>query len=152
MLSAGPGRLTAAGSFGLPQVVSLGALDMVNFGPRDTVPEQFEGRLFFEHNPTVTLMRTTPAENAELGGRVGAKLARATGPTVLMIPRGGVSALDAPGQAFADDEADRALFDAVLAAVESSRVEVIDDGRHLNDAGFARAAADRLDALIKESR
>ncbi|HEY9291657.1 MAG TPA: Tm-1-like ATP-binding domain-containing protein [Microlunatus sp.] len=150
VLSAGPDRLTAAGAAGLPQVVSLGALDMVNFGPRDTVPQEFEGRLFFEHNPTVTLMRTTPAENSALGSSVGAKLAKATGPTVLIIPRGGVSALDAPGLPFADDVADQALFEAVLSAVGSSPVEVIDDDRHVNDAGFARRAADRLDALIKE--
>ena len=67
MLSAGPDRLEAAGELGLPQVVSLGALDMVNFGPRETVPEQFEGRNIYVHNPTVTLMRTTPEECAELG-------------------------------------------------------------------------------------
>ncbi len=92
VLSAGPDRLTAAGASGIPQVVSLGALDMVNFGPEDTVPSSFAGRQFFVHNPTVTLMRTTRDENAELGRRVGAKLAAATGPTVLIVPRGGVSA------------------------------------------------------------
>src|SRR5690242_4201431 len=74
VLSAGPDRLTAAGTAGIPQVVSLGALDMVNFGPADTVPERFADRTFFIHNPTVTLMRTTAEENAELGRRLGAKL------------------------------------------------------------------------------
>ncbi len=75
VLSAGPERLTAAGRHGVPQVVAPGALDMVNFGPRDTVPERFEGRHLYVHNPTVTLMRTTPDEMAELGRRVAAKLA-----------------------------------------------------------------------------
>ncbi len=113
VLSAGPDRLSAAGAAGVPQVVSLGALDMVNFGPRDTVPARFEGRLFFVHNATVTLMRTTRDESAELGRRVAAKLVAASGPTVLMVPRGGVSALDAHGQPFGDVDADQALFDAV---------------------------------------
>ena len=99
VLSAGPDRLTAAGSAGIPQVVSLGALDMVNFGPQASVPERFAGRQFFVHNETVTLMRTTAGENAELGAILGGKLAGARGPTVLVIPRGGVSALDAGGHA-----------------------------------------------------
>ena len=149
VLSAGPDRLTAAGAAGIPQVVSTGALDMVNFGPVDTVPQQFGDRLFFEHNPTVTLMRTTAEENAELGDRIGAKLAAAVGPTVLILPRGGVSALDAPGQAFVDEDASRRLFDHLLSAVAGSSVEVIDDQRHINDPDFARLAADRLDQLIK---
>src|SRR5919112_3141979 len=93
VLSAGPDRLEAAGRAGLPQVVSLGALDMVNFGPRATVPERFAGRRFHVHNPMVTLMRTTPAENAALGARMAAILGRATGATVVLIPKGGVSAL-----------------------------------------------------------
>jgi uncharacterized protein (UPF0261 family) len=148
VLSAGPDRLTAAGAAGVPQVVSLGALDMVNFGPRDTVPATFAGRLFFEHNPTVTLMRTTTAENAELGLRLGRKLAAATGPTVLVLPRGGVSALDAEGMAFHDPAADTALFDAVLGAVAGSAVTVVDTDRHINDPELAVAAADRLHELI----
>src|SRR5436305_12232586 len=81
VLSAGPDRLTAAGALGLPQVVSLGALDMVNFGPRETVPPQLEGRNLNVHNPTVTLMRTTPDECRELGRRIGRKLSAAKGPT-----------------------------------------------------------------------
>ncbi|MBA2465658.1 MAG: Tm-1-like ATP-binding domain-containing protein, partial [Nocardioidaceae bacterium] len=81
VLAAGPDRLTAAGAAGLPQVVSLGALDMVNFGPRETVPSQFEGRNLYVHNPTVTLMRTSPEECRELGREVGRKLSAAKGPT-----------------------------------------------------------------------
>jgi uncharacterized protein (UPF0261 family) len=148
VLSAGPERLTAAGASGVPQVVSLGALDMVNFGPEDTVPAQFADRQFFVHNPTVTLMRTTTEENAELGRRIGAKLAGAGGPTVLVVPRGGVSLLDAPGQAFHDPEADAALFDAVTEGVAGSDVVVIDTDVNVNDPELARRMADELHALI----
>ncbi|GAA0914890.1 hypothetical protein GCM10009558_023870 [Virgisporangium aurantiacum] len=148
VLTAGPDRLTAAGAAGVPQVVSLGALDMVNFGPRDTVPERFEGRNFFIHNPTVTLMRTTVEENAELGHRLGTKLAAATGPAALIVPRNGVSALDADGMAFRDEAADAALFDAVLAAAAGSAVTIVDTDAHINDKELAVAAADLLHDLI----
>lgn len=147
VLTAGPDRLTAAGAGGVPQVVSLGALDMVNFGPEDTVPAAFADRLFFVHNPTVTLMRTTAEENAELGARIGAKLAAAASPTVLIVPRGGVSALDAEGMPFWDAEADAALFDAVIGA--AGDVTVIDEPGNINDPQLAHRAADELDRLIK---
>ncbi len=143
VLSAGPERLTAAGRHGVPQVVATGALDMVNFGPRETVPERFEGRDLYVHNPTVTLMRTTRDEMAELGRRVAAKLAGATGPTVLFVPLGGVSALDAPGMPFHDPEADEACFAAMEGAVETVRLDM-----HINDPSFGRAMADRLHELI----
>src|SRR3954451_14027326 len=102
VLSAGPDRLRGAGAAGVPQVVSLGALDMVNFGPRETVPPQFEGRNLYVHNPTVTLMRTTKDECAELGRRIGRKLSAAAGPTVLFVPLRGVSMIDVEGQPFHD--------------------------------------------------
>ncbi|MFI0484027.1 Tm-1-like ATP-binding domain-containing protein [Actinomadura sp. 9N215] len=143
VLSAGPDRLTAAGRHGVPQVVAPGALDMVNFGPRDTVPERFAGRNLYVHNPTVTLMRTTPDEMAELGRRVAAKLAAATGPTVLFLPLGGVSALDAPGLPFHDPEADEVCFAALRDAVETERLDL-----NINDPEFGRAMADRLHRLI----
>jgi len=152
VLSAGPDRLTAAGAAGVPQVVSLGALDMVNFGPQPTVPAKFAGRRFYVHNPTVTLMRTTPAESEELGRRVGAKLAAATAPTVLVIPRGGDSALDAVGQPFWDEEADAKLFTAVSQAVAGTSVAIIDDPANINDAELARRAADELHQLIQRAR
>lgn len=148
VLTAGPDRLTAAGASGVPQVVSLGALDMVNFGPEATVPAQFADRQFFVHNATVTLMRTTTAENTELGRIVGEKLAAAESPTVLVIPRGGVSALDAEGMPFFDEATQSALFDAVTAAVEGSDVTVINLPEHINDASLAHRAADELHALI----
>src|SRR5207342_1781772 len=93
ILSAGPDRLTAAGLRGIPQVISLGALDMVNFGTPDTVPERFRGRRFYQHNPTVTLMRTTPEENDRLGKEIAQKASAARGPTALMVPLRGVSAI-----------------------------------------------------------
>ena len=144
VLSAGPDRLEAAGSLGIPQVVSLGALDMVNFGPPETVPKEFEGRTFYEHNPTVTLMRTTPEECAELGRRIARKLNAATGPVALFVPLGGVSLIDAEGQPFHDPEADRALFDALRENLDESVVEVREMEEDINDPKFARAMAERL--------
>src|SRR5215207_8608073 len=94
VLSAGPDRLEAAGAAGVPQVVSLGALDMVNFGPRETVPERFKDRKFYVHNANVTLMRTTPAENDKLGKEIAEKASAASGPTTILLPLKGVSAVD----------------------------------------------------------
>ncbi|MFI7707862.1 Tm-1-like ATP-binding domain-containing protein [Nonomuraea sp. NPDC049480] len=148
VLSAGPERLTAAGAHGVPQVVAPGALDMVNFGPRDTVPGAFADRLLYVHNPTVTLMRTTPGEMRELGGRVAAKLRAAAGPTALFVPRQGVSALDAPGAAFADPKADAACFEAMEEGLRGSAVAVEDLDLHINDPAFGRAMADRLHDMI----
>ena len=128
VLSAGPDRLEAAGVAGLPQVVSLGALDMVNFGPRETVPPQFEGRNLYVHNPTVTLMRTTPEECAELGRRIGRKLSAATGPTALFIPLGGISMIAVPGQPFHDAAADEALRAGLRETLDAS-VEVHERSR-----------------------
>ncbi|MEO3868565.1 Tm-1-like ATP-binding domain-containing protein [Nonomuraea sp. B12E4] len=151
VLSAGPERLTAAGAAGVPQVVSLGAVDMVNFGPMDTVPDRFRDRTLLVHNPTVTLMRTTPEETAELGRVIGAKLVAATGPTALFVPRGGVSAVDVDGGPFWDPVADAACFDAVLAAVAGSDVEVVESELDINAEQFAVAAADRLHELIQKA-
>jgi uncharacterized protein (UPF0261 family) len=147
VLSAGPDRLEAAGAAGVPQVVSLGALDMVNFGPRETVPPQFEGRNLYVHNPTVTLMRTTPGECAELGRTIGRKLSAATGPTVLYVPLRGVSMIDVDGQPFRDADADAALFGGLHETLADS-VEVHELETDINDPAFAVAMADRLHELI----
>jgi uncharacterized protein (UPF0261 family) len=147
---AGPGRLEAAGAAGVPQVVSLGALDMVNFGPRDTVPPQFEDRNLYVHNPTVTLMRTTPDECAELGRRIGRRLSGAHGPTALFVPLKGVSMIDVEGQPFYDAEADAALFAALRETLADS-VEVHEVDTDINDPEFAVAMADRLHALIQDA-
>ena len=149
ILSAGPDRLEAAGRRGVPQVVSLGALDMVNFGPRGSVPERFRGRIFHSHNEAVTLMRTTPAENAALGARIASVLGRASGPVAVYVPRGGVSAIDAPGRPFHDAEADSALFDALTAGLaDYPHVRLVERGEHINDPPFAEAAALALIELM----
>jgi uncharacterized protein (UPF0261 family) len=128
-------------------VVSAGALDMVNFGAPDTVPEKYRGRSFYRHNPMVTLMRTTPEENAALGRIIAEKLARATGPTVFMIPKRGVSSIDVAGKPFFDPVADAALFDA-LKANRPPNVELVEIDAAINDDAFAVAAAERLLALM----
>lgn len=148
VLSAGPRRLEMAGRVGLPQAVSLGALDMVNFGPADTVPPEFAGRNLFVHNPTVTLMRTTPEEMAELGRRIAVKLAAATGPTELFIPLRGVSAIDVEGGPFRDAEADAALFAELRAGLVGSGVVVHELDQAINDPGFGAAMARALHASI----
>ncbi|MFF0345783.1 Tm-1-like ATP-binding domain-containing protein [Kribbella sp. NPDC004875] len=152
VFSAGASRLTAAGRAGIPQVVSVGALDMVNFGPMDTVPEKFRDRNLFVHNPTVTLMRTTPQECTELGRRLATRLNGATGPVALLLPLRGISAIAVAGGVFHDPVADAALFDAIRETVDRSVVELVEVDAAINDEAFANAAADRLHAyLTKES-
>jgi uncharacterized protein (UPF0261 family) len=151
VLSAGPDRLTAAGAAGLPQVIAPGALDMVNFGPPDTVPGQFGGRLFFEHNPTVTLMRTTAGEMAELGARIGRKAAAAAGPAEVFWPERGISALDADGQPFWDPPADAACLDALGRELTMAGRTLRRIDAHINDPRFATAMADRLHQMITEA-
>ena len=146
VLSAGPDRLEMAGRLGLPQVVSVGALDMVNFGARDSVPERFEDRNLYVHNPSITLMRTTQEENAELGRRIASKLSAATGPTALFIPLGGVSMIDAEGQPFHDPEADAALFEELRKVADN--VELIEMEEHVNDPAFAKAMVAKLDEYM----
>ena len=150
VLSAGPDRLGAAARKGVPQVVSVGALDMVNFGGMASVPAQFGDRNLYRHNETVTLMRTTPAECREIGARIGDKLASAVGPVVLMIPTKGVSMLDDEGKPFHDTEADSALFQALREhATKGPNVRVIEMPVHINDATFAEAMAEQLLDMLK---
>ncbi|WP_222597493.1 Tm-1-like ATP-binding domain-containing protein [Edaphobacter albus] len=143
VLTAGPHRLEAAGGKGVPQVVSVGALDMVNFGAPETVPSKFAGRLFYPHNPAVTLMRTTPQENRELGEMLARKLNRAQGPVVLLLPLRGISGIDHPGKPFYDPVADKSLFDALRANV-GPNVKLVELDRHINDPEFAEAVADEF--------
>jgi uncharacterized protein (UPF0261 family) len=149
ILTAGRDRLTEAGLRGVPQVISLGALDMVNFGPPETVPEKFRSRRFYQHNPNVMLMRTTPEENDELGKEIAHKASAAQGPTALLIPRKGVSALDAEGQPFWWPEADAALFQS-LRNWMSPHVRLIELDLHINDAAFAETAVRTLREMMKE--
>jgi uncharacterized protein (UPF0261 family) len=148
VLNAGPDRLDAAAEHGVPQVVSTGALDMVNFGPQESVPDEFEGRTFHIHNPQVTLMRTTTEENAELGRIIGEKLNAATGPTALALPLGGVSMLDTAGEEFYDPEADRALFDSLRETVDD-HLELIELDTDINDEAFAELLAETLDEYMR---
>ncbi|MYB94383.1 UPF0261 family protein [Candidatus Poribacteria bacterium] len=143
ILSAGPDRLEAAGQSGLPQVIAPGALDMVNFGPPDTVPEKFSDRLFYQHNPTVTLMRTTAEETAELGRIMARKLSEAQGPTTVIIPTQGVSAIDKTGQPFDSPEARTAWIDNLKAHIGNT-VTVIEMDAHINDDAFATKLAETL--------
>jgi uncharacterized protein (UPF0261 family) len=143
-LSAGPERMDAAGRLGLPQVVSLGALDMVNFGPRERVPERFADRLLYEHNAATTLMRTSVDDCRRIGELLAAKLNAATEPPTLFVPLRGLSALSAPGEAFEDRAADRALIDAVEGALDAG-VDVLELDLNINEPAFAEAMADRLD-------
>ncbi len=146
ILSAGPDRLTAAGRRGIPQVISVGATDMVNFGPKDSIPAKFAGRLFYEHNPTVTLMRTTPAECECLGREIAQKAAAAKGPTAIFLPLKGVSAIDRLGKPFDDPLARDRLFQAIREHKGSA--ELVELPLHINAAPFAEAAANKLLELI----
>lgn len=148
VLSAGQDRLTAAAIAGVPQVISVGALDMVNFGPIDTVPERFRTRRLYQHNATVTLMRTTPEENDLLGKEIAQKACASRGPTSIMLPKKGVSAIDAEGKPFWWPEADAALFQSILDWV-SSDVVVVELDQHINDPSFARACAEKLLTMVR---
>lgn len=133
-------RFGAAIRTGLPYVGSVGALDMVNFGPRDTVPEKFRSRKFVVHNPNVTLMRTTRDENRTIGEWIGARLNAMNGPVRFLLPEGGVSMLDAPGQPFHDPEADAALFEAIEKTVRVTQQRQIQRIKaNINDAAFVDA-------------
>jgi uncharacterized protein (UPF0261 family) len=148
VFSAGPDRLEAVGRQGLPQVVSLGALDMVNFGPIDAVPEKYRKRNLYKHNATVTLMRTTPEECAELGRIIAHKLNEAKGPVAVFIPLRGVSMIDTQGEPFYDPVADKALIDTLKAGLHGN-IEVNELDMDLNDPRFARAMASRLDQFVQ---
>ena len=150
VLSAGPNRLEAGARAGIPQVVSVGALDMVNFGPVETIPERFRSRKFHIHNPTVTLMRTTPDENRELGKIIAEKLNMATGPTVLFLPLQGISAIDRAGQPFDDPQARQALFAALRENLDP-RIRVIEIDANINDPIVAETMANTLATMIEET-
>ena len=152
VLSAGPRRLEAAPVTGTPAVVAPGCLDMVNFWAPETVPQRFAGRRFYQHNPNVTLMRTTPEENAELGRVLAEKLSLSIGPVSVYLPLGGVSVISAPGGPFHWPEADRALFDALKKALRPD-IPVREIDANINDPKFAEAAAQGLlDMLAVEKR
>ena len=147
ILSAGPDRLEQAGRSAIPQVISVGALDMVNFGPLDTVPENFRSRTLYRHNSAVTLMRTTSSENAILGRQIAEKANMAQGPVTIVLPIKGVSAIDYPGQPFHDPNADHELFEAIRTNI-NSKVKLVEVDAHINDPAFAvRLVSEYLDLV-----
>jgi uncharacterized protein (UPF0261 family) len=151
VLTAGPTRLEAAARHGVPAVVSTGCLDMVNFGPPDTVPAKFAGRKFYQHNPQVTLMRTTPEECAKLGGILAEKLNLSTGPVTVVLPLRGGSVIGAPGGPFNDAAADAALFAALKARLRAD-IPVQELDCTINDASFAEVCVQTLLQLLPAPR
>lgn len=150
VLNAGPNRLEAASDMGIPQVVAPGALDMVNFGPIETVPEEFKKRNLYKHNATVTLMRTTKEENIEIGKVIGEKLNRAKKDTALFIPLKGVSAIDAEGEVFYGHEEDKALFNTLKETVNKDKVQIVEMNNNINDEEFAIAMAKKLINMMEK--
>lgn len=149
-MAAGDKRLEAAALNQIPQVVSVGALDMVNFGPISTVPGKYNGRNFYKHNPTVTLMRTTVEENRQLGLMIAEKLNMCTAKATLLLPLQGVSMIDSPGQPFYGPEEDAMLFKTLKENITNPLVEIIEINANINDIEFSTAAAQKLIELVTE--
>lgn len=146
VMAAGPERMTAAAIAGIPQVISVGAVDMVNFGSPESVPEKFRDRRFYQHNPTVTLMRTTPEENDRIGKEIAEKASASRGPTAVLLPLQGVSAIDVEGGPFWWPEADEALFQSLRNWAYG--FELIELDLHINDPAFAAAASAKLLGML----
>lgn len=149
VLNAGKNRLESAVKNDVPQVVSLGAMDMVNFGPKDTVPEKFNDRLFYYHNSSVTLMRTSAEENTELGKMVASKLKNASASTTLMVPTKGFSGLDNEGKEFYNPEANKSLIDTLKNELADSNVKIVEVAANINDDVFAKESVNELLQLIQ---
>ena len=155
VLSAGPNRLEAGATKGIPMVVSVGACDMVNFGPKDTVPNKYKDRTLFEHNPAVTLMRTSEEDCQGVGKFIAEKLKTyANQPEMIkvLLPTRGVSIIDKPGQPFHDEKADEALFKALEDGLRSTKIEVKRLSDNVNDDAFAEAMVESLMGLIQLHR
>ena len=149
VLPATEDRFGAVARRGLPWVGSVGACDMVNFGPPHTVPARLGGRQFHHHNPQVTLMRTTPDENAQIGAWIAGRLNLCEGPVRVLLPEGGISALDAPGGAFWDPEAREALFLGLESALRPTPArQVTRLPHHINDPAFAAACVAAFTSLV----
>jgi len=152
VLSAGEARLDAIIATRLPYIGSCGALDMVNFWAMDTVPERYRQRNLYVHNPQVTLMRTLPEENARMGAWIAAKLNRMAGPVRFLLPLGGVSLIDVPGQPFQDPAADAALFDAIRRDFRpAANRRLVEVAAALNDPAFAAAVVDNFREIAQEA-
>lgn len=151
VLNAGPTRLEAAARQGIPAIVTPGCLDMVNFGPPDSVPPKFASRIFYPHNPQVTLMRTTPAECTELGRILAEKVNLSTGPVTVLLPKRAISIISAEGQSFRDPTADAALFDAIKTNLRYD-IPLLELDCEINDPVFAEACAKTLLQHLTASR
>lgn len=147
-LGAGPTRLEAAARKGIPAIVTPGCLDMVNFGAPESVPVKFNGRNFYQHNPQVTLMRTTPEECAQLGKILAEKVNLSTGPVTVLVPKRAISVINACGQKFHDASADEQLFFAIKTNLRPD-IELIEMDCAINDTAFAEAC---VNALLKNIR
>jgi uncharacterized protein (UPF0261 family) len=147
VMSAGPTRLEAAARAGIPVVVAPGCLDMVNFWAPESIPDKHRDRLFYQHNPNVTLMRTTPEENRELGRRLAEKLNASKGPVAAYLPLRGISVISAPGQPFHWPEADEALFHSIKENLQPE-IPLYELDVNINDSAFAEAVAKGLLQLL----
>jgi uncharacterized protein (UPF0261 family) len=151
-MAAGDQRLEAAALGKIPQVVSVGALDMVNFGTISSVPEKYSDRNLYKHNPTVTLMRTTVDENRQLGLAIAQKLNMCKAKAALLLPLKGVSMIDAPGQPFYGPEENAMLFKTLKENITNPLVEIIEIDANINDSEFSTAAAAKLVELLNENK
>ncbi|TDL32764.1 UPF0261 family protein [Jeotgalibacillus sp. S-D1] len=149
IFSAGAHRVETAGNKGVPQVVSVGALDMVNFGAPETVPEKFTGRTFYQHNPTTTLMRTTVEENEKLGVILAEKVNKSTGPSIVVFPKGGVSLLDRDGQAFDGIEQRNALYNGIKKNLRED-ILFVEVEQDINDPTVSTLIAEKLLLLMNK--
>lgn len=146
-------RFDAVAAYDIPAVVSVGALDMANFGPRLSVPPRYRQRLLYPHTPLVTLMRTSPEENSVFGRILAERLNMGRGPCVILLPEHGISALDAPGNPFHDPEADEALFRSLEAVFRVTPIRAIRRlPCHINEPAFARAALEALDEVLGQEK
>ena len=152
IMPAAANRISRLAPLSIPYVGSVGAVDMVNFGAPDTIPAKYRARHFYRHNPQITLMRTTVEENAQVGKEIADSLNEFDGPVAFLLPEGGVSALDAPGQPFHDPQADAALFDAIEQGTRPGKQRrILRLPNHINDPAFAHAAAGLLHGMMKEA-
>lgn len=151
ILGAGPTRCEAAARHGVPAIVTPGCLDMVNFGGPETVPSKFADRTFYQHNPQVTLMRTSPEECAELGRILAEKINLSIAPVTVLLPLKAISVISAPGQKFHDPIADRILFTALKAFLRKD-IEVVELDCAINAPEFARACAEKLLANLAQRK
>jgi uncharacterized protein (UPF0261 family) len=153
VFDAGPERLSAAGEVGIPHLIVPGCVDMANFGGMGTVPQKYKdaGRLFYEWNPSVTLMRTNVEENRQMGEIFAQKANAASGPVAFLIPLRGVSILDGDGQLFEDRAADQAMFDAIKANLRQD-IPVVEMDANINDPAFAAKAVEMMLELIEQGK